>query len=78
MHQPILQHRLTTRHHLWLCLAVALGLALGIQVATAKECHQETPLPADVRLSAPGPQVPDAVARFAGAWMDWRVARRGT
>jgi hypothetical protein len=33
------------------------------------ECHWETPLPADVRLAAPGLEVPEALARFAGAWM---------
>jgi hypothetical protein len=49
-------------------LAVICALALGTQVAAAKECHRETPLPADVQLIAPGPEVPEAVARFAGAW----------
>src|SRR5881409_3159552 len=68
MHRPILQHGLTTRHHLWLCLAVVLGL--GTQTVVARECHRETPLPADVRLIAPGPQVPEAVARFAGVWVE--------
>ena len=53
MHRPILQHGLTTRHHLWLCLAVVLGL--GTQTVVARECHRETPLPAEVRLIAPGP-----------------------
>jgi hypothetical protein len=38
------------------------------QAATSKECRRETPLPADVRLIAPGPEVPEAFARFAGAW----------
>jgi hypothetical protein len=68
MNGPRLQHGFTIGRHGWLVLAVALGLALGTQAAVAKECHQETPLPADVRLSAPGPEVPEAVARFAGIW----------
>ena len=48
--------------------AVAVGLVLDSQAATARECHRETPLPADARLIAPGSEVPEAVARFAGAW----------
>jgi hypothetical protein len=48
---------------------VALGLTLGTQAAAAKECHRETPLPTDVRLIAPGQEVPEAVARFAGTWL---------
>jgi len=50
-------------------MMVALGLTVGTQAAAARECHRETPLPADVRLSAPGPEVPEAMARFAGAWI---------
>ena len=61
-------HGYTTGHHLGLCLALALGLVLGTQMATAKECQRETPLPADVRLVAPGPHVPEAIAGFAGVW----------
>jgi hypothetical protein len=63
----ILIEMLALGRHLWLCLALALGLALGAQAAMAKECHYETPLPADVRLSALSLKVPEAVARFAGA-----------
>jgi len=62
------QHRFTTGRHLWLCVMVALGLALGTQAATAKECRRETPLPADVRLIAPDSEVPEAMARFAVYW----------
>jgi hypothetical protein len=69
MNQQTLQHWFTSGRHLWLCIALALGLALGPQVAAARECHRETPLPADVRLLVPGPEVPEAVARFAGAWI---------
>ena len=36
-----LQHGFTMGRHWWLCLEVALGLALGTQVA-AKECHTAT------------------------------------
>jgi hypothetical protein len=68
MNQQTLQHGYTTGRHLWLCLALALGLALGTQAAATRECQRETPLPADVQLIAPGPEVPEAVARFAGAW----------
>lgn len=68
MNQLTLPQRFTTGQSLWLIIAVALGLSLGSQAAAAKECHRETPLPADVRLIAPGPEVPEAVARFAGAW----------
>jgi hypothetical protein len=50
-------------------ILVTLGLALGSQAAAAKDCARETPLPADVRLITPGPEVPEAIARFAGAWI---------
>ena len=69
MSQQRYQHKFTTGRQLWLGMAVAIGLALGTPAAEAKECHRETPLPADVRLIAPGPEVPEAVARFAGAWI---------
>ena len=69
MNQQTSPYRFITGHYLWLCIVVALGLALGTQAATAKECRRETPLPADVRLIAPGPEVPEAMARFAGAWI---------
>src|SRR5712691_6087913 len=68
MNQQTSPYRFTTGRHLWLCVVVALALALGTQAAVAKECHRETLLPADVRLTPPGPQVPEAMARFAGAW----------
>jgi Beta-lactamase len=68
MNQQICHRRFTTGRHVWVIMALALGLALRPQAAAAKECHRETPLPADVRLMAPGPEVPTAIARFAGAW----------
>jgi hypothetical protein len=76
MHGPILRHRCTTGGYLWLCLAVALGLAPGSQAAAARECHRETPLPTDVRLVAPGPQVPEAVARRSRVVLAPRVPLR--
>jgi hypothetical protein len=69
MNWPMPQHGITRGRYLWLVIAVALGLALSTQAAAAKECQRETPLPADVRLIAPGPQVPEVVARFAGGWV---------
>jgi Beta-lactamase len=73
MSQQRCQHGLTTGRYLWLVMAVAVGLAPGSQAAAAKECHRETPLPSDVRLIAPGSEVPEAAARFAGAWTGaWR------
>jgi hypothetical protein len=69
MNGPIRQHECTTGRQVWLGIAVAIGLALGSQPVAANECLRETPLPADVRLITPGPEVPKAVARFAGAWI---------
>jgi hypothetical protein len=58
---------------LGLVIAVVLTLALWRQATMAKDCRQETPLPKDVRLVAPGTDVPETVARFAGAWSGaWR------
>ena len=68
MNQQRYQHGLTTGRCLWLCMAVALGLALSTQAVAAKECQRETPLPTDMRLTPPGPEVPEAVAYFAGVW----------
>jgi len=75
MNRPRVRLDLSRGRRLWLCLALSLGmdiavtqgLALATQAAKAKECHRETPLPAAVRLIAPGPQVPEGPARFAGA-----------
>jgi len=57
-----------------MAMVLALTLGLSTQVAAARECYRETPLPADVRLIAPSPQVPEAVARFAGVWSGAWVA----
>jgi hypothetical protein len=57
-----------TRRQVWLIITVTLGLALGTQAAAATECPRETPVPTDVRLITPGPEVPEPVARFAGVW----------
>lgn len=69
MNEPMQQHGFTMGRDPWLVMAVALGLALSTQAAAAKDCRRETPLPTDVHLIAPGPEVPEAVARFAGAWV---------
>jgi hypothetical protein len=55
---------------------VAFGLALSHQTTAARECAHETPLPAEVHLIAPGAEVPEAVARFAGAWNGASESRR--
>ncbi len=52
------------------------GLTIGfllviVRAATdaeAKDCRRETPLPAEIQLTAPGPEVPEEIARFAGVW----------
>ena len=61
-------HGCKTAPLLCLVIAVTLGLVSSRQAAAAKECHRETPLPPDVRLMAPDPEVPEALARFAGVW----------
>jgi hypothetical protein len=58
MSQPTLRYRFMTGRRLWLAVVLILGLALGSQVAAAKECQRETPLPTDVRLISPTPEVP--------------------
>ena len=45
-----------------------LTTALLVSTAVAKDCIRETPLPADVKLTAPGTNVPPDLARFAGTW----------
>ncbi len=51
-----------------LCLAITTA-------AAARDCRDETPLPADVRLIAPAADVPAAIARFAGVWVGpWKEA----
>jgi hypothetical protein len=65
------------RTGLWIAVAIPLALGTGAQAAQAKECHNETPLPADVTLIAPGPDVSQSVAEFAGAWVGAWMNRRG-
>ena len=76
MNQPTLQHRFTTGRYGQLVMVVvstvALGLVLSIQAAAARECARETPLPTEVHLITPGPDVPEAsrgsLASGAAKW----------
>jgi hypothetical protein len=43
-------------------------VAVGLRPAEARDCRDETPLPADVKLIAPRPDIAPEAARFAGAW----------
>ena len=43
-------------------------MTVGLRPAEARDCRDETPLPADVKLIAPGPDITPDAARFAGAW----------
>lgn len=69
---PILS--LQERRGLVLALAITIFTAATLGAphetwsAMAKECRTQTPLPANVRLITPGTDVPEAVAKFAGAW----------
>jgi hypothetical protein len=45
-----------------------LATVLLVSTVAAKDCMGETPLPADVKLTPPGPGVPPDLARFAGTW----------
>ena len=49
--------------------AAILGSPRETQSAMASECHGQTPLPTTLRLITPGTEAPEAVARFAGAWI---------
>ena len=49
-------------------LTVLLVVMAGLRPAEARDCRDETPLPADVKLIAPGPDIAPEAARFAGAW----------
>ncbi|MGH8072303.1 MAG: serine hydrolase [Candidatus Entotheonellia bacterium] len=72
MNRSMSQPEIARGRCLWLIITVALGLALSSQAAAAKECQRETPLPADVHLIAPGMEVPESMARFAGVWIgEW-------
>jgi hypothetical protein len=77
MKQPRVRRGFTRGRRLWLCFALALGMALGSQAAAAKGCARETPLSAEVHLIAPGAEVPEDIARFAGIWSGEAVAERG-
>ena len=69
MHRTLRHHGYTTGCSLWVVITVTLGLALGQQATAATECARATLLPAEVHLIAPGAEVPEAVARFAGVWV---------
>ena len=53
----------------WPVLVLPLALTLVAGPALAKDCTREMPVPADSRLVPPTADVPEAVARFAGAWL---------
>jgi hypothetical protein len=78
MHPLPLRPIFTPGHHLWLCIAVAGALALSTSATAATECARETPLPAEVYLIAPGSEVPEAIAGFAGIWSGEEVDERGS
>jgi hypothetical protein len=60
-------------------LAVLLVAAVDLQPAEARDCRDETPLPADVKLIAPGPDIAPEAARFAGAWTGaWKAEATDT
>ena len=60
-------------------LAVLLVAAVGLRRAEARDCRDETPLPADVKLIAPGPDIAPEAARFAGAWTGaWKAQATDT
>jgi len=48
---------------------VFLATVLLVSTAVAKDCIRATPLPADVKLMAPGTNVPPDLSGFAGAWI---------
>jgi hypothetical protein len=76
MTQPLPQRKFLSGWRRWMMVACAVGLlivgdlslVLWPQATIARDCRQETPLPKDVRLVAPGADVPEAIARFAGVW----------
>ena len=60
-------------------LAVLLFAAMGVRPAEARDCRDETPRPADVKLIAPGPDIAPEAARFAGAWTGaWKAEATDT
>jgi hypothetical protein len=78
MHPPPLRPIFTSGRHLWLCIAVAGALALSTSATAARECARETPLPAEVHLIAPGAEMPEDIARFAGIWSGEAEDERGS
>jgi hypothetical protein len=50
MSHHTIPHKPTPALHAWLCISMALGLALASQTAAATECQRQTPPPADVHL----------------------------
>ena len=69
--------RISSVQERWLVLTLAivifaaaiLGRPRETRSAMAKECRGQTPLPTNVRLITPGAEVPEAYAKFAGAWI---------
>ena len=56
---------------------LALVLSVGAVAEGAIDCRGTTPLPDDLTLVAPAADVPESLARFAGAWTGaWRDAGR--
>jgi hypothetical protein len=56
-----------------IAMTLVLFVSLGVGAVDARDCRDETPLPADVKLVPPGPDVSTTAARFAGTWVGaWR------
>lgn len=78
---PILS--LQERRRLVLALAITIFTAATLGAphetwsAMTKDCHGQTALPTDVRLTTPSVKVPEALARFAGAWVGVWVDQKG-
>jgi hypothetical protein len=52
---------------------LVLALSVAATSEAAIDCRAATPLPDDLTLVAPAADVPESLARFAGAWSGaWR------
>jgi len=56
-----------------IAVVAVLFVSLSVGLADARDCRDETPLPADVKLVPPGSDAPPTAVGFAGTWVGaWR------
>ena len=69
MHLHRLLYCVPIRHPVWLLMTLGIILTLANQVFASQNCRHKTPLPLDMRMVTPRPDIDATIARFVGVWL---------